>query len=254
MKKLKFSITCLTSCSGCTATLMSLDVFPQFLERTELLYFPFISDKEKIEEHDIALIEGCISCPQDIELIKKIRKNSQKVYALGSCAAFGGILSLSKDKDAEPISKYIEIDGSIPGCPPPEKLLGNILIKLIENKEIELPEKNLCASCPLRETMNHFRNPKTIDKLFFDTNDILDIEEEPTCFLNKGILCLGPITRDGCEHKCIDQGMPCEGCMGPISKDWTSNVINFLASFELSDEIENYRGIFYRFSKPTLKK
>ncbi|TXT63900.1 MAG: putative F420-non-reducing hydrogenase vhu subunit G [Promethearchaeota archaeon] len=254
LSKLKFSISTLTSCSGCVASLMALDVFPQFLERTELIYFPFMTDSEEIVEHDIALVEGCVSNPNDIELLKKIRTNSVKVYALGSCAAFGGILSLSNKKNAEPIANYIEIDGMIPGCPPAEKFLGNLLIRLIENKEITLSEKNLCATCPLRETMNLFRTPKSIDTIYSNPYEFLEKKEDRTCFLNRGILCLGPITRDGCEQKCIEKGIPCEGCMGPISKDFTSNVVNFLGLFEVSEKFKKYKGIYYRFSKPQLEK
>lgn len=96
--KLKFLITSLTSCSGCIASLLSSDIFPQFLERTEISYFPFISDESQIEDCDIALIEGCVSIDSQIELLKEIRNNVKKLYALGTCAAFGGILSLSKKK------------------------------------------------------------------------------------------------------------------------------------------------------------
>ena len=77
--------------------------------------------------------------------------------------------------------------------------------------------------------------------------------ETPICFLEKGILCLGPITRDGCECKCINLGLPCEGCMGPISQDFTADIINFLSMIDLSDDLKNYKGIFYRFSKPKIK-
>jgi len=143
--KLSFSVFSLTGCSGCISTLIALDVFPQFLERSKIVYFPFISDEINIKNCDVALIEGCISEENQIDVIKNIRKSAKKVYALGSCAAFGGILSLSEKRTAEPISSFTEIDGIIPGCPPPSKLLGNCLIKLIENKEIELSEKNLCA-------------------------------------------------------------------------------------------------------------
>ena len=94
--KLNFLIASLTSCSGCISTLISSDIFPQFLERTNIAYFPFISDDEEIKECDIALIEGCISMDSQVELLKDIRNSAKKVYALGTCAAFGGILSLSK--------------------------------------------------------------------------------------------------------------------------------------------------------------
>ena len=223
--KLKFLITSLTSCTGCISALMSLDVFPQFLERTKIEYFPFISDNIEIKECDIALVEGCVSEKNQIEYLQEIRKNAKKLYALGTCSAFGGILSLSNNKDSHPISKFVDVDGIIPGCPPPSILLGNCLLRLVENKEIKLSLKNMCSTCPLNNLAN------------------------VSCFLNNGILCLGPITRDGCDHLCIHQGLPCEGCLGPVSKGFTSNLINFLSLFNLSKNLRNYRGIYYRFSK-----
>ncbi|MFX1315728.1 MAG: hypothetical protein ACFE9T_07680 [Promethearchaeota archaeon] len=250
--KLKFLITSLTSCSGCISTLISSDIFPQFLERTKVSYFPFISDEEKIDECDIALIEGCISMDTQVDLLKDIRNKAKKVYALGTCAAFGGILCLSKKKKASAISDIVQIDGIIPGCPPPLNLIGNCLIRLIENKEIELSEKNLCSSCPLRGDVN---GPfeKQIYKLNPSGDEILSFGESSSCFLNNGVLCLGPITREGCDNKCIEHGIPCEGCLGPVSKHYTSNLINFLSLITLSKELKKYKGIFYRFSKPKIK-
>lgn len=251
--KPKIIILSLTGCSGCISTLISLDIFPQFFERTKLIYFPFISDEEKIEDCDIALIEGCVSEEKQTDILKNVRKHAKKVYALGSCAALGGILSLSSKKDANPISNYIEIDGTIPGCPPPSKFFGNCLIRLIENKEIVLSEKNMCASCPLRGDIE-FNFETEITTITPNPDQILPPEENSDCFLKRGILCLGPITRDGCEYKCINQGIPCEGCMGTVSKDFTSNVVNFLSLVNLSDDLKNYEGIFYRFSKPKFKR
>lgn len=230
---------------------MSLDMFPQFLERTEITFFPFISSENEISDSDIALIEGCISEVNQIEVLKEIRKHSRKVYALGTCAAFGGILGLSKRKNSNPISKYIEINNIIPGCPPPTNLLGNSLMRLIENKNITLSEKNMCSSCPLRDE-KHFNFNSQISKLSPTNSEITSNKRE--CFLNNEILCLGPITREGCDNKCIELGMPCEGCLGSPSKQFTSNLVNFLSLVHLSNNLKRYSGIFYRFSKPILKR
>ena len=251
--KPKFIIISLSSCSGCISALISLDIFPQFLERTKIIFFPFILDMEKIEDCDIALVEGCISEESEISLLKEVRKHSKRVFALGTCAAFGGLLSLSNSRNVEPISNYIEVDGIIPGCPPPQKLLGNILIRLIENKDTNLSEKTLCSSCPLRENMEKNLNTPII-KINPNPDEIFVGEENSECFLKRGILCLGPITREGCESKCIKIGLPCEGCMGPVSKEFMSNVINFLSLVSLSNDLKNYEGIFYRFSKPKLRR
>ncbi|UCC18509.1 MAG: hypothetical protein JSV62_10390 [Promethearchaeota archaeon] len=249
--KHRFIIISLTSCSGCISSLISLDIFPQFLERTKIIYFPFISDTKNIEECDICLVEGCISEENQIPILRKIRKHAKKIYALGTCACFGGILSLSEVKLPKPISSYIEIDGIIPGCPPPTKLFGNCLIRLVENKEIELSKKNMCGGCPVRGNMKINSNID-IWKIAPNPEEIKIDEENSECFLENGVLCLGPITRDGCEHKCIKMGLPCEGCIGPVSKDFTSNIVNYLSLINLSQELKNYSGIFYRFSKPKL--
>ncbi|MHA1334666.1 MAG: hypothetical protein ACTSPW_02835 [Promethearchaeota archaeon] len=235
------------------STLISLDIFPQLLDLTKEIYFPFINDVEEIEDCDFALIEGCVSRNSEINILKEVRQHANKVFAFGSCAAFGGILSLSKKKDAHPISNYIEIDGIIPGCPPPSKMLGNILIQLLEHKEFSLPEKNMCAACPLRDSLQLDSEIK-INKLFPNPEKIEYLDDNAECFLKQGILCLGPIIREGCEHRCIEQGIPCEGCMGPVSKDFTSNVVNFLSLVKLSPKIADYDAIFYRFSKPHLRR
>ncbi|MFW9879426.1 MAG: hypothetical protein ACFFG0_40635 [Candidatus Thorarchaeota archaeon] len=250
--KLKVVIVSLTSCSGCISSLISLDIFPQFLERTEVIYFQFISDAKDIEDCDICLVEGCFSEENQIPVLRKVRKQAKKVFALGTCACFGGILSLSEKKITDPISRYIEIDGIIPGCPPPSKLFGNCLIRLLENKEIVLSKKNMCGNCPLRGNMKINSNIH-ISKITPNPEEIKFDEENSECFLEAGILCLGPIIREGCEHKCIKMGLPCEGCLGPVSKDFTSNVINYLSLINLSQELKNYKGIFYRFSKPKLE-
>ena len=251
--KVKVIIESLTSCSGCTLTLLSLDMFPQFLERTEIIYFPFISDKKDIVKSDIALVEGCVSEVSQIETLKTIRKNSVKLCALGTCAAFGGILGLSKRKKSAPISEFVDVDYVIPGCPPPINLLGNALMDLVENKPIKLSEKNMCYSCPLKGEMKKNLNTPIL-RLFPQNSEVNLNKNEQVCFLKRGVLCLGPITREGCDHRCIELGIPCEGCLGPVSKDYTSNLINFLSLIPLSNQLKRYSGIFNRFSKPVLKR
>lgn len=247
--KPKFLIATLTSCSGCIAIISSLDIFPEFLERVELVYFPFILDETEIRDCDVALIEGCVSEEKQIETLREIRKHAKKVIALGTCAAFGGILCLSSEKQPEPISNYIEIDGIIPGCPPPPKILGNSLMRLLEKKDIELSERNLCATCPLRGDIGRLGKTQIHSILPEQYRE----EEQARCFLQEGILCLGPITREGCEAKCIEAGVPCEGCMGPISQDFTANLINFLSNLSLSKDLRNYGGLYYRFGKPKIR-
>jgi F420-non-reducing hydrogenase small subunit len=242
----------MTSCSGCISTLFSLDIFPQFLEKTKIAYFPYITDEEKLESYDMALIEGCIIQESQIQLIQEIRRVAKKIYLLGSCAAFGGMINLSEKKRGDPISNYIEVDGIIPGCPPPSNLFGNCLMDLLENKMIKLSNRNQCYSCPLRESLDYEFKTK-ITKLIPNNRDI-NSAQNPKCFLSQGVLCLGPVTREGCENKCIIKGMPCESCLGPPSKSSCSNIYNFLSLLDISIELKTYEGIFFRYSKPIIKR
>ena len=116
---------------------------------------------------------------------------------------------------------------------------------------IELSNKNLCAECPLR---NGFKlSPDIqINKIHPSNQEIEFDDENAECFLKRGILCLGPITREGCDYECIKQGIPCEGCLGPISKEFTANIINFLSLLSLNKKFKKYKGLFYRFSKPKI--
>lgn len=247
--KPKFLIASLSACSGCLGTIFALDVFPEFLEGIDLVYFPFLIDQTEIQESDVALVEGCVSDEAQVDILKEIRKKSKRLIALGTCAAFGGIVSLSTETYADPISNYVEIDGFIPGCPTPPKLLGNCLIRLLENKELDLSEKNLCATCPLREEeeVNFQSQIRTLYPEFKG-------EKRTQCFLKDGILCLGPVTREGCEHRCIESDMPCEGCLGPITQDFTSSTVNYLSMMNLSKELRSYEGIFFRFGRPNIRR
>jgi len=170
------------------------------------------------------------------------------------------------------LDDVVDVDYYVPACPPTHVMnmqILNLIKGWVEGK-LELPpkgtviaeEKTLCDECP--------RNPGKgkkikIDKLKF----ITEVEPDPEkCFLEQGILCLGPATRAGCGAPCIEANMPCRGCMGPTSKvmDQGGSMLSALASIfgvsenelELSEEdIEKFvsqmkdpLGCFYRFSLP----
>lgn len=170
-----------------------------------------------------------------------------------------------------PLSKFVHVDVMVPGCPPPHKSIESLARWLIDYaKTGEKPtrtmiiaeERSLCDVCP--------RNPKTTRKFRIKTfkrvhEDRLDEEK---CFLEQGIICLGPITRAGCDARCIEANMPCRGCMGPVPGvlDMAAKFITTIASLvelererEYSDEelmrlverIPDPAGMFARFTLPS---
>jgi F420-non-reducing hydrogenase small subunit len=167
-----------------------------------------------------------------------------------------------------PLNKKVEVDYYLPGCPPPQALIKEGITAIIEGK---LPlEKNilgggkpLCDECK-KETQRQKKEARSIERIF----RIHEIQPDLTkCFLDEGIICLGPVTRSGCGARCIKANMPCRGCMGSMSQvnDAGASYATALASLlglenekELSEEeiqklmseIKDPVGTFYRFSLP----
>jgi len=167
-----------------------------------------------------------------------------------------------------PLKDLVKVYYFIPGCPPPMQLIEG-LIPLMKDVlgGAQLPKKGtvfgsaktLCDECPLK------RENKMISKIVSPTITA-NIDPE-RCLLEQGILCMGPVTRGGCEAKCINVLMPCRGCMGPNSEieDQGVKMISAIASIlgaeneeNLTDQqiedllsgIKDIFGTFYRFTLP----
>ena len=166
-----------------------------------------------------------------------------------------------------PLKDLVKVDYFIPGCPPPMPLIEGI-IPLMKDvlEDAPLPaketvfgsEKTLCDECPLK------RENKMILEIVNPVTAIIDPER---CLLEQGILCMGPVTRGGCEARCINVLMPCRGCMGPgpETEDQGVKMISAIASIlgvkdeeNLTDQqiedllsgIKDIIGTFYRFTLP----
>jgi coenzyme F420-reducing hydrogenase gamma subunit len=62
---------------------------------------------------------------------------------------------------------------------------------------------------------------------------------ENDCLLKNGILCLGPVTADGCGSLCINHNLPCVGCWGPL--DVANRTAEFYLLKEKGYEIEEIK-------------
>jgi F420-non-reducing hydrogenase small subunit len=141
------------------------------------------------------------------------------------------------DEEVKSLDQVVEVDYSIPGCPPPVALLKGAVEALLAGAlpprgSVLAPDKALCDDCPRiatkpeRPLLSELRRPHEIE-----------IDHE-TCLLAQGLLCLGPATRSGCGHPCINGNMPCTGCLGPVSRarDHGGAIISALASLVDSNE------------------
>jgi F420-non-reducing hydrogenase small subunit len=115
--------------------------------------------------------------------------------------------------------------------------------------------KAQCDECSRKKTEN-----KGVKK-FYRPWEVVDDGE--TCFLEQGILCMGPATRTGCDFRCIQGNAPCRGCYGPTpdSTDPGAKMMSAIASVidekepeaidKVLDDLVDPAGYFYRYSLPS---
>ena len=157
------------------------------------------------------------------------------------------------------LDQVIDVDYYIPGCPPTPELIKNAVVAILQN---DLPpkgsvfgdERALCYTCSRIDTKPDSVKIKKFKRVY-------EIKWDPErCFLDQGIICLGPATRGGCDERCIKANMPCRGCFGPTDnvKDQGAKFLSALASIidsnnerelkKIVDSIPDPAGLFYRYS------
>lgn len=173
-----------------------------------------------------------------------------------------GVLELPEPYDTVyPLDQVIEVDYYLPGCSVPKDLIIDAVTAILEGKlpakgSVLSPNKALCETCSRNETKPEKLLIKEIKRPY-------EIEIDPEkCFLEQGLICLGPATRGGCGERCIEGNMPCRGCFGPTDqvRDQGAKFLSALASMldtndeeeieKLVDTIADPAGTFYRFSLP----
>jgi F420-non-reducing hydrogenase small subunit len=164
------------------------------------------------------------------------------------------------------LDQTIPVDYYLPGCPPPPDLIMKAVTAILkgelpERGAVLAPDKALCDTCPRAKTKPEKLSIKEIKRPW-------QIKIDPEkCFLEQGLICLGPATRSGCGERCIMANMPCRGCMGPVKGviDQGAKALSMIASIlgldseekmseeevkKLFDGLVDPAGTFYRFSLP----
>lgn len=237
--KLVVGLFSLTGCEGCYFAI--LDLTKEFIalgDKVEIKNCRLFEDDHHPEEeqYDVAFIEGSPLTKQNRELVKRIRKNSKIVVALGSCSCMGGIYHIKQyqDKakifqhvyhndtgienfDVQTLEKLIKVDHKIQGCPINGKEFMLFIYGLIIGKKVKSVQNPVCAECQLRG---------------YD------------CLLQKEQICLGPITCGGCEAICLKSKQGCWGCRGLVKDAEVSNLIKKLREKYTDREITKYLEVF----------
>jgi coenzyme F420-reducing hydrogenase gamma subunit len=182
---------------------------------------------EKSPEYDIAVIEGAITRDSDVPRLKKIRETAKIVVALGSCAALGGphvsannfevgeLKQLVYGNQADhyeagkvrPISAEIKVDVPIYGCPINAAEFVSVIKHVLLGRPYRIPNEAVCYECKL----NGYE-----------------------CVYDKGMTCLGPVTRCGCNAICTSRGGKCYGCRGLVDEPNVNAALDVLSEHNLS--------------------
>ena len=221
MSKPKVAFFDFTSCEGCQLNKLNFEnELLGILDLIEIVEFREAMD-DKADHYDIAFIEGSISTPICVERIYDIRRRSDILVALGSCAVTGGINAMKnnhpadevretvygKDKylfpsmPVQPVSAIVKVDYEVRGCPMSAPEYLHIFKSLVLGRKPELKDYAVCVECKLREN---------------------------ECVLDKGMFCLGPLTRAGCDAICPSFGQYCTGCRGVVSNVNKNGAIDML--------------------------
>jgi len=200
-----------TGCEGCELNQLNFeDQLLDILAHVDIVEWREAMD-DRADSYDIAFVEGSLSTPDCIKRIHEIRRKAKVLVALGACAVGGGINAVKNthpidqvreevygdDKylfptlPALPLSAVVKVDYNVRGCPMTQLEFLKLFTALVMGKRFVEPDQSVCVECKLKEN---------------------------ECVFEKGMICLGPVARAGCDAHCPTVGQYCTGCRGLVSQ------------------------------------
>jgi len=224
IKKPKVAFISLTSCEGCQFTILDLGKrLLKLLDDIEVEEFRLIEESPESPSYDIAFVEGNPITKENFSLLKRVRKKAKILVALGNCAALGGIWEIKnyRDKnktiryiykhvkrvenpDIREIDNFVKVDYTLPGCPINAEEFLRVTYELIAGKKPKIEQQPVCYEC---------------------------ITRGYECLLQKGEICLGPITLGGCGAICLENKQSCWGCRGLVKGCDIKNLVEELIGY-----------------------
>jgi len=241
---------------------------------------------------DVCFFNGAIRNSEQEEMAKLLRQKSKVLVAFGSCACDGCVVGLgnlwNREKIFErayfetpstknpqritPQTRYkvaqgelelpefydtvktlaqtVDVDYFISGCPPPVPRILDAVEAIFSGK---LPPKG--SSLLLSKSVCDECQREKKDRKITQVKRIYEIEDDfKTCFLDQGVICMGPATRGGCGAQCLKANIPCTGCGGPAPHvaDQGAAMISAFASIaadpKVIEQIVDPVGTFYKYS------
>lgn len=238
-KKPRVAIIGLTSCEGCQFVMLDQGKkILDWLRLTTMEEFRLLEDNPMptIGEFDICLVEGTPITKDNVKLLKEMRKRSKLLVVLGNCAALGGVWEIKnyrlkkktiryvyknylnvENPEIKEVDNFVKVDFTIPGCPITGEELMETLYKLLAGRLPKLPQTPVCDECQ----KNGYK-----------------------CLLQRGEICLGPITLGGCHAVCLKSKQACWGCRGLFEGAQVKNLMDFLLKNFTREQIYRVMEVF----------
>jgi coenzyme F420-reducing hydrogenase gamma subunit len=225
--KPKVGVFSFTSCEGCQLEILNCeDEMLDLLAAIDLVNFREAID-DRDDDYEIAFVEGSVTTPEEVHELQGIRNRARILVATGACACLGGINALKNLHDisyvrrkvygesshcfpTEPtkrITDVVRVDYELHGCPISKREFLEVTKALLLGLRPEPSNHAVCTECKQRANV---------------------------CVFEKGMVCLGPITRAGCRAICPSFGGACVGCRGLVSNPNLASMIDVMKSKGLS--------------------
>ncbi len=226
-----------SSCEGCQLDALNLgaEEVLDLLNAVDIVNFREVRTNRS-DDYDIAFIEGSITREAEIVRLQGIRKQAKVLVAMGACACIGGINCLKNHLSMEealrivygddakfyntiparPVNAVVTVDYYIRGCPPVTDEFIKVVKSLLLSIKPSIPNYPVCVECKMAGNI---------------------------CVFERGMTCLGPVTRAGCSALCVTSGRHCWGCRGLVDDPNTNSHKEILTKYGLTLEqaLEKYK-------------
>lgn len=223
-----FDLSC---CEGCQLQVANLgEELLEVLKLVELVEFREVMSETWPGRIDIAFVEGSVTDGEAEERLRGIRARAEVLVAYGSCATIGGVNGMKNrrplgetqavvygdqggrfpTRNTRAVHQVVPVEYSVHGCPiyPPAFL--RVLQAALAGLPYPVPDHAVCVECKFNENV---------------------------CMYDKGVTCLGPVTRAGCNAWCINAGNVCYGCRGLVSNPNRAGAEEVLRRYGLDAEL-----------------
>lgn len=227
MKKPRVVFFDFACCEGCQLQVANMgEAVLDVLGLIDVVEWREVMSEKWSKKFDVAIVEGSITDPHAVERIKRIRDRSKIVLALGSCATIGGVNGMKNNFDLDEINQFVygdssqffptvpthavhqvvKVDYFVNGCPIYIPEFVSVLKAVLKGLPYYVPDYPVCVECKLNENV---------------------------CMYDRGVSCLGPVTKAGCNSWCINNGNICYGCRGMVSNPNEKGAKDVIAKYKI---------------------